>query len=394
MFEGWMAAGAGPGQIAVALLVALAVACAVASVAARATRAAFDVALRREGDAAAAEVRRTVRLVRWTTFVVLAASTVLPAVRLAGIDLDVGLTPRTLAAWLVGPGVRIVVMVVVGYVLVRLVSALSMRLETHLGRLARTDEAGHLRRARTLSRLLQSTMTTIIVVVTTLTVLGELDVDITPILTGAGILGLAVGFGGQTLVRDLISGFFLIVENQIRVGDSAVINGTAGVVESINLRTVVLRDGEGTVHVFPSGAIDRLANRSKDYSIFVSDVDVARTHDPDEVMALLRSVGDDLLSDAAVRAVVLEPLQVQGIESIRDAQMTIRMSLRTLPQKHGDVGRELLRRVKKAFDAHGIAQPTPRLSLYMGEGGRPFVVTQADDADGRPSAVTTRPARD
>src|SRR5690606_5152916 len=135
MFEGWMAAGAGPGQIAVALLVALAVACAVAAVAARATRAAFDVALRREGDAAAAEVRRTVRLVRWTTFVVLAASTVLPAVRLAGIDLDVGLTPRTLAAWLVGPGVRIVVMVVVGYVLVRLVSALSMRLETHLGRL-------------------------------------------------------------------------------------------------------------------------------------------------------------------------------------------------------------------------------------------------------------------
>jgi small conductance mechanosensitive channel len=382
MFEEWMPAGAGPGRTAAALLVAIAIAYVVAVVAARLTRAAFAVALRDGAGRADADARRTIRLVRWTTFLVLTAAMVLPAVRLAGIDLAVGLTPRTLVAWLVGPGLRIAVMVVAGCVLVRLVSAFATRLEAHLGRLSRVDEDGHIRRARTLSRLLQSTMTTIIVVVTGLTVLRELEVDITPILTGAGILGLAVGFGGQTLVRDLISGFFLIVENQIRVGDTAVINGTTGVVETINLRTVVLRDGEGTVHVFPNGSIDRLANRSKDYSVFVTDIDVARAHDPDEIMALLRAVGDQLLSDAAVRAVVLEPLQVQGIETIRDAQMTIRISLRTLPQKHAEVGRELLRRVKKAFDANGIALPVSRMALQMADDAHPLLVRTGDGTGG------------
>ena len=99
-----------------------------------------------------------------------------------------------------------------------------------------------------------------------------LDLDITPVLTGAGIAGLAVGFGAQTLVRDIISGFFLILEDQIRVGDAASINGTAGIVEAINLRTVILRDAEGTVHVFPNGAINTLANRSKDFSYYVVDL--------------------------------------------------------------------------------------------------------------------------
>ncbi len=136
-----------------------------------------------------------------------------------------------------------------------------------------------------------------------LIVLRELDVDITPVLTGAGIVGLAIGFGAQTLVRDVISGFFLIVEDQVRVGDVAMVNGTGGLVEQINLRTIVLRDFEGVVHVIPNGEIKTLANRTKDFSYYVIDLGIDYDEDTDRVMALVREAGESLMKDPGVRAV-------------------------------------------------------------------------------------------
>ena len=211
----------------------------------------------------------------------------------------------------------------------------------------------------------------------TLMLLRELNVDIMPILTGAGILGLAVGFGAQTLVKDLIAGFFLILENQIRVGDVASINGTGGFVEAVNLRTVLLRDLEGVVHVFPNGSIETLSNLTKDFSYYVIDVGVAYKEDTDAVTDVLSEVGAELAADPDYRLSVLEPLEVLGVDAFEDSQVTIKIRIKTVPLKQWAVGRELRRRIKTAFDAKQIEIPFPHVSVYFGEASKPFPFRQA-----------------
>src|SRR6185503_8099538 len=151
-----------------------------------------------------------------------------------------------------------------------------------------------------------------------LMLLRELSIDVVPILTGAGIVGLAIGFGAQNLVRDVISGFFLILEDQVRVGDLARVNGVAGTVEQINLRTIVVRDGEGAVQVFPNGTITALANLSKHFSYAVVDLRVAYSENIDRVIGTMREVGAAMAQDPSWSALVLEPLEIVGIESLAD----------------------------------------------------------------------------
>jgi small conductance mechanosensitive channel len=170
-------------------------------------------------------------------------------------------------------------------------------------------------------------------------------------------VGLAIGFGAQTLVKDLIAGFFLTLENQVRVGDVAVINGVAGLVEEINLRTLVLRDGEGSVHIFPNGSIERLSNRTKDYSYAVVDVGIPYAEDPDRVMEVLREVGASLAGDATLGPSVLEPVEVLGVDAFEETRMIVKARIKTLPQKQWDVGREYRRRVVKILDDRGIVMP-------------------------------------
>ncbi|MGE3178346.1 MAG: mechanosensitive ion channel family protein, partial [Vicinamibacterales bacterium] len=221
--------------------------------------------------AAAASTLQAIRIVRLGVFIATALALSLPTLELAGLRTSVGLTSSALADWIVGSGVRILVIVVLTYALGRIIAATARRLEDEMAQIAAPDMTERLKRARTLSRLVQNALTVLVVSIATLMVLRELRVDIMPILTGAGIVGLAVGFGAQTLVKDLIAGFFLTLENQIRVGDVAVINGTGGLVEEISLRTIVLRDAEGAVHVFPNGSVERLSNLSMDYSYAVVD---------------------------------------------------------------------------------------------------------------------------
>ena len=149
-----------------------------------------------------------------------------------------------------------------------------------------------------------------------LMVLRELNVDVMPMLTGAGIAGVALGFGAQWLVRDLIAGFFLILEDQVRVGDSVVINGQGGGVEAINLRTTILRDVEGAVHVFPNGAITTLANRTRDYAYYLIDVNVDFQQDTDKVVEVLRATADSLQDDPTLGPYILEPLEVLGVDGV------------------------------------------------------------------------------
>src|SRR5204863_2101781 len=179
------------------------------------------------------------------------------------------------------------------------------------------------RRAATLGGILSSVVTVSVGFVAILMLLRELTIDIVPIMTGAGIAGLAIGFGAQNLVRDVISGFFLILEDQVRIGDAARINGVAGTVEQINLRTIVLRDGEGAVQVFPNGTITALANLSKQFAYAVVDVKVAYGENLDRVIGTLREVGASFENDPTWSALVLAPLDVAGIVSLDDGMATV-----------------------------------------------------------------------
>ena len=197
-------------------------------------------------------------------------------------------------------------------------------------------------------------------------VLRELDVDITPVLTGAGILGLAVGFGAQTLVKDMISGFFLIVEDQVRVGDVAVVNGTGGAVEQINLRTIVLRDMEGTVHVIPNGEITHA--RQPQQGLLLSTCWTSASITATTSIARsrwCRTTAAELQQDPAFMPHILEPLEVLGVDDFGASSVTLRFRIKTVPLSQWSVGRELRRRVKKAFDREGLRIPVQQVEVTM-----------------------------
>jgi small conductance mechanosensitive channel len=202
--------------------------------------------------------------------------------------------------------------------------------------------------------------------------LGELGVNTTPLLTSLGVVGVALGFGAQQLVGDLLAGFFHIFENQIRVGDVAVINGTGGAVQEIHLRTTVLRGLDGTVHVFRNGSISTLSNMTKRFSYYVVDLGVAYKEDTDRVCQVVREVVDEMQQDEKHRASILEPVEILGVDDFADSAVVIKLRIKTLPVKQWEVGREFRRRIKYRFDQEGIEIPFPHLSVYMGEASKPF----------------------
>jgi len=262
-------------------------------------------------------------------------------------------------------GLRIAVIAIAAYLAVRIGSAAARRFEHEMSAGTGLDVIERTKRAKTLSGLIQKTLNAAVFTIAVLMILRELDVDITPVLTGAGILGLAVGFGAQTLVRDIISGFFLILEDQARVGDVAVVNGQGGLIEAVNLRTIVLRDEEGTVHVFPNGEVKTLANRSKDFSYFVFSVALPFEADPDEVGVALRAAAATLAEDEQFKPHILAPFELYGMDRLEAGQFTLKGRIKTVPLKQWIVGREFLARVMKVLKARGIDLPQPTLHLYV-----------------------------
>jgi len=205
-----------------------------------------------------------------------------------------------------------------------------------------------------------------------LVVLKQLGFEVGPVLASAGILGLAVGFGAQNLVRDVISGFFIILENQVRVGDVAIINGTGGLVERINFRTIVLRDLGGIVHIFPNGTINTLSNLTNEWSAYVFDIGVAYKENTDAVIEVMRQVGRDLLDDKIIGPLMLEEPEIFGVDKFDNSAVVIKGRIRTKPISQWQVGREYLRRIKLAFDANDIEIPFPHQTLYFGEASKPI----------------------
>jgi small conductance mechanosensitive channel len=230
------------------------------------------------------------------------------------------------------------------------------------------------KRVKTLTGMLQTICLTLVWVVGIVMSLDQIGLDITPILAGAGIVGLAVGFGAQNLVRDIINGFFVILENQIRVGDVAIVNGTGGLVEAISFRTITLRDLSGTVHIFPHGTVTTLANMTKDWSASVMNIGVAYKEDTDRVAETMREVGKDLQQDEEFGRKILEPIEILGVDAFGESEVVIKARIKTLPIEQWGVGREYRRRLKKAFERDNIEIPFPHRTLYMGEASPPWLV--------------------
>lgn len=256
-------------------------------------------------------------------------------------------------------GLEILLIAVLAYAALLLIARAIARFEQHLSTSSSPDAFEHAKRARTLSGLIANTSRIAVLAAATLMILDKLDVNITPILATASILGLAVGFGAQTLVKDVISGFFLIFENQIRVGDAAQIDAVQGIVESIHLRTVVLRDMHGAVHVIPCGSISRLANLTKDFAYAVVDAVVSHRNNPDAVLKAAGIAGRELTDDAGWHDSLMGAAEVLGIESLEEAGFRVRLRIRTVPHRQWDVARELRRRLKMQFDVSGIELAAP-----------------------------------
>ena len=263
--------------------------------------------------------------------------------------------------WLLTSGTRIVLLLVLAAFLSRLVRLLTGRLNSFLQGITYSLERQ--KRAQTLSQIVRTVTTAVILVVTTMMILGEVGVNLAPILAAAGIGGLAVGLGAQNLVRDVITGFFILLEDQIRVGDIVKVGDKTGLGEQISLRVLTLRDFDGSAHLIPHSAVTTVTNMTKDFSYAVLDIGVSYREDVDEVIKMFAEVGAELRRDLQFSGDILDDLEVVGIDDFSASQMIVKLRIKTQPSKQWRIAREFRRRLKKTLDARHIENPSPPLTL-------------------------------
>ncbi len=275
--------------------------------------------------------------------------------------------------WLASDAGRAAIGVIASIAAIVAIAAVILEVATTLvdRYLSAVDETGELversRRARTLLPLARNALRVVVGTVAVLMVLSELGIDIAPVLAGVGVVGLAIGFGAQTLVKDIITGLFILLEDSVAVGDVVTAAGHTGKVEALTIRTIRLRDLSGNVHTVPFGDVGSVTNMTKEFSRYVLDVGVAYRENYDEVVAVMREVGEALQQDPAFGPNMLEPLEIMGLDSFGDSAVVIRARLTTVPLKQWETAREYNRLLKAAFDARGIEIPFPHTTLYFGE---------------------------
>jgi len=267
--------------------------------------------------------------------------------------------------WLSTSGLRVVLIAIAMLVLLALLKRAVTKLRGILE--GTLPSPAQVKRAHTLTHIVRDVVRIVIFFVGVMMILSEIGIDLKPLLAAAGLGGLAIGFGAQSLVKDLISGFFILLENSIRVGDVVEVAGVGGLVEEIELRTIRLRDLSGNVHVVPNGVIDKVKNMTKEYSFYLFNIGVAYRENVDEVMAVLHEIAEELRSDLRFKDDILEPLEMLGVDQFADSAVIIKCRIKTQPIKQWRVGREMNRRIKNTFDAKGIEIPFPHHTIYWGE---------------------------
>jgi small conductance mechanosensitive channel len=237
------------------------------------------------------------------------------------------------------------------------------------GYMERRTSGDEIARIETLARVFRNTAGVVILLVAGMLVLGELGISVAPILATAGVAGVAIGFGAQSLVKNFLAGFFLLFDDQVRQGDVVQIAGIGGLVEEVTLRYVRLRDLEGHVHYVPNGEITVVTNRTREYATAVIEVGVAYREDPDEAFAVMREVASAMRADPQWKERMAADLEILGVDKWADSAVILRARLRVVPAiQQWNVKREFLKRLKKAFDERGIEIPFPHLTVYAGQG--------------------------
>src|SRR6056297_1614357 len=273
--------------------------------------------------------------------------------------------------WLINELPGLLIAIVLFFLAFKIVGFSLKKLKrTLINRAAKNDKVDTIeaeKRIITLTNIIHGLIKITLWVIFMMIVLQKFGINIAPILAGAGIIGLAVGFGAQELVRDFITGFFMILENHVRRGDVAIINGTGGLVEKIEFRTITLRDFSGTVHVFQNGKITTISNMTKDWSAMVFDIGVAYKENLDKVMDLMKQVGDQMKADEDFSDRIIEPIEIFGVDEFGDSAITIKARLKTKPIQQWTVGREYRKRLKDTFDKHNIEIPFPHTTVYWCE---------------------------
>ncbi len=276
-------------------------------------------------------------------------------------------TFKTVASWLTTSGIKIIGILIGLAILSQMSKWILKWMEKFVPEKDSLQAAEAKKRAHTLGDILRHALLITISFIAVLMILGELGIQLGPLLATAGIGAVAIGFGAQNLVKDVISGFFIILENQYRIGDAIEVAGVSGLVESVSLRRTVLRDLEGKVHTIPNGEIKIVSNLSKEWSRSVLDVGISYREDVGHVIEVLSQIGRELETEEPYKSAILEPLQILGIERLGESEVVIRMMVKTIPLKQWEVGRELRKRIKNRFDEKGIQIPFPHRILFWGE---------------------------
>lgn len=278
--------------------------------------------------------------------------------------------------WLVTDLLSIIILIFLLIIVLRISTSLVNNLKgVLLKRMAYRNEEPDIeveKRLNTLVGILRKALRVVIWSIFGMIFLGKINIDIAPILTGAGIIGLAVGFGSQELVRDFLAGFFILLEDGIRTGDVVTLNGTSGKVEKIELRTITLRDLSGVVHIFQNGKINTISNMTKGWSAMVFNIGVAYKENIAQVMLLMQQVGDEMFEEKDFKVKMLDTIEVSGLNNFGDSALEIRGRIRTKPGQQWEIGREYRKRLKEVFDKHGVEIPFPHQTIYWGDNMNPL----------------------
>jgi small conductance mechanosensitive channel len=275
--------------------------------------------------------------------------------------------PSTLEAWVPTLGVagRVLSILLVAWLLIwashRLIRAFRIYVS------ARASNPEHFKRIATLGRVFRYVASVVITLVAGMLILSEFGISIAPILGAAGVVGVAVGFGTQSLIKDYFTGFFLLIEDQVHQGDVIEAGGKAGLVEEVTLRYIRLRDYEGNVHFVPNGQVTTVTNKSREYAQSLIDVGVAYREDVDQALEVMRQVGHELRGCADFGPRILDDIEIVGVENWEDSAVTLRCRIKVQPLEQWNIRREYLRRLKRAFDSAGIEIPYPHLTVYAGQ---------------------------
>lgn len=267
--------------------------------------------------------------------------------------------------WLTSHGIRIVIIAILALVINRLLKRLIIRaVRASVKADENTSEEAEKKREDTLIRIFTGALNIVVIIVALMMILGELGIEIGPLIAGAGIVGLAVGFGGQYLIRDIITGLFLMLENQYRIGDVVDIEGLSGAVEDISLRKTTLRNLDGTVHHIPHGSITKVSNLSKDFARVNMDMGVAYSTDIEQLIRVINETGKELAADPAFSDSIISPPQFLRVNEFADSAIVVKILGDTKPLKQWEIAGEFRKRLKYAFDREGIEIPFPQTVIH------------------------------